>query len=681
MRYLRIRLIAGLVLGATLVFIAAWPVAAQFFGGQEIASAGPLTRILVSDTLGCQVAHRDDEQFEFYPSGSELGNCGTFIGLGGNVYGPAGGAATTIPWTAVSQTQAAGAGTVADPLIVITTVEIPEARLRIQQMDQYVVGNESYRTDVAVSNVGNAIQTGVLFRGGDCYLQGNDSGLVRVDKGAPACIVDPAVGRRIQQWVPLTPDSHYYAGYYGNVWSLMGLQQNFPDECECDSTTTFDNGAGLSWTLNVAPGMTQAFAHETFFSPLGRTAVEESFTSSVPDPTQISLDPVVIATSVAVAAGVIILVPFPSALFNSTLEENYDEVMAWLARLRAWLASQSAAVRARIRRWWEERKARRAAAAAAPATASMPSTASAAPPPPAAPSAERTPPVAPPQPEAPPPPDPAPPPSADLYAPLTAKPERDVWRTPLGMLGFVALSALLYSFLDPTFGFSLTSVATFLGLAIGLLIVLLAYGLPLLFFSRARGLSLSVRALPATLLIGVVCVLISRLVSFQPGYLYGLIIGFFFAHTVARDLEGKAEAMAAGASLIAAFVAWVALAFLRGTPAGEADAFFNSLLQAASVTIVVAGLENAVFAMLPLRFMPGAAVYGWNRIVWVVLIGLGIFGFAHVLLNPSAGYLADTTRTSFFTLVVLLVAFGLASVAFWAYFRFRPTRAEAPTST
>jgi len=227
----------------------------------------------------------------------------------------------------------------------------------------------------------------------------------------------------------------------------------------------------------------------------------------------------------------------------------------------------------------------------------------------------------------------------------------------------------------------LTSLATFLGLAIGLVVVLLAYGLPLLFFSRTRQMPLTVRALPVTLLIGVVCVLISRLVSFQPGYLYGLIVGFFFAHSVERDKEGRAEATAAATSLIAALVAWVTLAFLRGTQGAEADAFFNSLLQAASVTIVVAGLENAVFAMLPLRFMPGAVVFEWNRIVWGVLIALGLFGFAHVLLNPSAGYLADTTRTSFLTLVILLIGFGLASVLFWAYFRFRPKRVtETPAA-
>jgi hypothetical protein len=254
--------------------------------------------------------------------------------------------------------------------------------------------------------------------------------------------------------------------------------------------------------------------------------------------------------------------------------------------------------------------------------------------------------------------------------------EHDLWRTPLGILGFILASAFFYAFLDPTFGFSLNSVATLLGLAFGLVIILLAYGLPLFYFSRSHRIGLTVRALPATLLVAIACVLVSRLSDFQPGYLYGLVVGFFFATAVSRETEGKAEAAAAGVSLGAALVAWVTLAFLRGGlgPGGELVATF---LQAATVTVVVAGLENAVFAMLPLRFLPGEAVYNWNRRLWVVLLGLGVVGFTHVLLNPTsgAGYLADSTRTSFFTMVVLLVAFGLASVLFWAWFRFRPSGA------
>ena len=34
----------------------------------EITSPGPLTRVIISDELNCQVAHRDDASFEFFPS-------------------------------------------------------------------------------------------------------------------------------------------------------------------------------------------------------------------------------------------------------------------------------------------------------------------------------------------------------------------------------------------------------------------------------------------------------------------------------------------------------------------------------------------------------------------------------------------------------------------------------------
>jgi hypothetical protein len=258
-------------------------------------------------------------------------------------------------------------------------------------------------------------------------------------------------------------------------------------------------------------------------------------------------------------------------------------------------------------------------------------------------------------------------------APTPEQVERDLWRTPLGIVGFIVLSALLYAFLDPTFGFSLTSLATLIGLAVGLLVILVAYGGPLAVFSRTHHLGLTIRALPATLAIALICVLVSRLTNFQPGYLYGLIVGFFFIHEVSENVEGRAEAAAAGTSLIAALAAWIVLAVLRGS--GNTDAFTNALLQAATVTIVVAGLENAVFAMLPLRFLPGAAVMSWNRYVWAALIGLGVFGFVQVLLSPAGGgvgYLADPTKTSFFTMLVLLVVFAVFSALFWGWFRFRP---------
>jgi hypothetical protein len=648
-----VRSVTALALFAGGLLVGAAPVAAQ---ENEITSVGPLTRIIVSNTLSCQVAHRDDDQFEFYPSGSDIGNCGTFVALGGSIHGPEQGAATQFPWTPVSQAPVAGTGSAGDPFRILTVVDLPEAALRIQQTDSYVVGSQSYRTDIEVTNLGNALQTGVVYRAGDCYLQGDDRGFVRVDGGAPACIVDPQVGRRIEQWLPITPGSHFFAGHYGEVWSLIFSNENFPDRCECSADVIFDNGAGLSWSLNLGPGQSVVYSHETFFSPVGRAPAQESLRDSVPSPLNINLDPIVVVQSVAITAGVILLIPFPSALFNNTLEENYEEVMAGVNRFRAWFFAMLASIGAFTRRQIEARRQ-----VARPPPAGPPEQ----PPPPPGAALEQ-------------PPSPRPP-GAALEQPHVPQPEqRDLWRTPQGMLLFVLLTALLYAFLDPTFGFSLLSLATLAGLALGLFVVVIAYGAPLVAFARADRVGLVIRALPATVAIGILCVILSRLASFQPGYLYGLVIGFLFVGNVGLRTEGRAEAAAAAGSLIAALVAWMLLAAVRGG-AAAGDEFGGVLIETALVTIVVAGLEAAVFAMLPLRFMPGAAVYAWDRRVWLVLMAAGLFGFAHVLLNPAAGagYLADSTRTSFFTLIALLAVFAVSSVLFWAWFRFRPRGAQA----
>jgi len=659
----RLLLAATIVVGQLLLF-------ATVANAADISSTGPLTHIFVTPDLNCQVAHVEDELFEFYPSSDELGSCGTVLFVNGTLYGPAempagGFTSPTTPWTPVSQSAVTGNGSSNDPFTVVTTVDAAGSGLRVVQTDSYVLGTQLYKTDVQITNTGSVAQSGVLYRVGDCYLQGSDVGFGRVDDGAPACVAANGSTARIEQWTPLTPGSHYMEDYYGYVYAAVNGQQ-LPNTCPCtfgelDAT---DNGAGLSWAISAAPGQSVTFSHDTFFSPTGRAPVTTSYTQSVPDPTQITLDPVVLATSAVVTAGVILLVPFPSALFNATLEENYDEVMAGVGR-----ASR------RVRSWWTRfvswvRTRGVPQAATSQKVDLQPSATSEAP----------MHPMGGPLPGQPLPlptlsPTPGPEISPRVSAvtdPTSPQAANDVWRTPLGILGFVVLSAVLYAFLDPTFGFSLTSLATLLGLALGLVVILVAYGTPLLLFSRTHSIGLDVRALPATLIVAVICVLVSRLASFQPGYLYGLIVGFYFAHSVAREVEGKAEAAAAGASLAAAFIAWVLLAFLRA--GGSVDEFSNALLQAATVTVVVAGLENAVFAMLPLRFLPGAAVFGWNKIVWGLLLGFGVFGFAHVLINPSngAGYLADTTRTSFITMIVLLAGFGLASVLFWAWFRFRP---------
>jgi hypothetical protein len=376
------------------------------------------------------------------------------------------------------------------------------------------------------------------------------------------------------------------------------------------------------------------------FTKIGPPTRPVPFRQSVPTPAEISLDPVIVAESVAIAVGVVIFVPFPGVLFNRTLEENYAEIVGRLRRARRRLAARRrlGAIIATLALWVRRRAPRPTVSATSelpPAAKGQPDTAKAIP-------------------------------------ELEGTTQDRIWRTPLGIGLFVLLSALLYGFLDPTFGLSLPSLAAYAGLVAGLVVTLLAFCLPLAVAYRRSAIPFSLRALPATLAVGLACVLITRLTGFQPGYLYGLVVTFVVARELSVAAEGKAMAAAAGSTFVLAVAAWFALWWVDTQVPAEGDPGLVLIgVQTALVMALVAGVELTVFGMLPLRFLPGASAFRWDRRVWAALFGVGLFGFVHVLMNPRNGYLADSTRTPMVTIVVLLVGFGLFSVVFWAYFRFR----------
>ena len=243
---------------------------------QTISSAGPLTSIAITSDLNCAVNHAADTEGEFFADTA----CATQIAVGGTVYGPASIPAgnSPTPFTPVSQTPVAGTGTSADPFRITTVVDVGTTGLRITQTDSYVVGEESYRTDVQVANTGGAAQSVTVYRAGDCFLQNSDLGFGRVDPtpagNAVACVAvadpdatTPAPGSRIEQWLPITPGSHYYHARYSEVWGQVASALAFPDTCRC--ADYIDNGAGLSWDLTIAAGGSTSVSHLTTFSPTG----------------------------------------------------------------------------------------------------------------------------------------------------------------------------------------------------------------------------------------------------------------------------------------------------------------------------------------------------------------------------------------------------------------------------
>ncbi|MEA2580024.1 MAG: hypothetical protein QOE83_916 [Actinomycetota bacterium] len=244
------------------------------------SESGPLTNVFTTSDLNCQVNHLDDVNGEFYATSSDSTSpaCATLIAVGSALYGPsdidAGPASDSAhAFAPVSQVGPTGSGTASDPFKIVTTVTAPvpgvDGGLEITQTDTYVEGQESYRTDVTIHNPlsTDGAVTGIIYRAGDCYLGNDDHGYGAYDAatGSIACTGNGT--GRIEQWYPLSPNSHYREAQFSAMWGDVSDKTNFSDTCNCNDL--LDNGAGLSWDFSVAPGASRTKSSIITFSPLG----------------------------------------------------------------------------------------------------------------------------------------------------------------------------------------------------------------------------------------------------------------------------------------------------------------------------------------------------------------------------------------------------------------------------
>ena len=253
------------------------------------------------------------------------------------------------------------------------------------------------------------------------------------------------------------------------------------------------------------------------------------------------------------------------------------------------------------------------------------------------------------------------------------------WRRRSGLIVFLVLSASLYGFLSPEFGPTVESAASLLGILGGLAIVITAFEIPLVYFYRTklkdRG-RLAVQ--PLTIFVGIACVVLSRIADFQPGYLYGLVVGYVYAKELPIRDEGRANALTAIWMLTISLAAFFSLPLLES--ATGSTPLLQTALAAGVATIFIGGLEGLLFELVPLRFLRGETVWAWHRAAWAILFLSAAFTFVHILLTPTSGYLGSTRTSPLLAAVILFVGFGLFSVAFWAYFRYRPPRIAEPSA-
>lgn len=240
---------ATIVLSALcLVFGLVVPASAQ----ASITSTGPLTTITTTPDLNCAVNHVDDTAGEFYANTA----CGTFVALNGTLYGPASipaGSAlgSYTPYTSAGQTSGGG-GNVNDPYRITTTVTLGDSGVSLTQVDTYVTGQASFRTDITLTNNGPSSVSGYVYRAADCYLANSDSGFGSVGgDGRIGCTNET----RAEEFVPITGGSTYFEGGYSETWSMVATQQALPNTCRCDER--IDNGMALAWNVTAVSGGSQ----------------------------------------------------------------------------------------------------------------------------------------------------------------------------------------------------------------------------------------------------------------------------------------------------------------------------------------------------------------------------------------------------------------------------------------
>lgn len=258
-------------------------------------TSSPLSIIITTD-LNCQAAHVGDPVFEFFPSTEpNTDDCGTYLWApnlnGGKLLGPATGHARTftpdVAWVPVSQTLL---GTTITTVVDSGTQGDPNCGLRITQTDAYTPGQERYRTTVAIA-ARSTLQctipitaqraavaphapssTNILYRAGDCFLQGSDKGfgVIPPTFGPTGSVYCRGVdgsgnpGPRLEGFEPVTAGSSFVEDHFGTVWNDINARVAFPNTCTpCGQF--IDNGAGLSW--NGAIDGT-SFVSDTVFSPL-----------------------------------------------------------------------------------------------------------------------------------------------------------------------------------------------------------------------------------------------------------------------------------------------------------------------------------------------------------------------------------------------------------------------------
>ncbi|QIK63898.1 DUF11 domain-containing protein [Leucobacter viscericola] len=165
-----------------------------------------------------------------------------------------------------SETQASGGtGTVGDPFWLETSGVFSDpayAGSTFTQRLSYVIGTEYMRNDMTITNNSSETQNIQFGQYADCFFNGDDNGTSRVVSGQ---MVQCVQGSKAMSLIAVTPGAAFAGGHYIGVRKkVLGdfVGTASADKCfnssslEMNCNTYLDNGFGMVWKDQIAPGST-----------------------------------------------------------------------------------------------------------------------------------------------------------------------------------------------------------------------------------------------------------------------------------------------------------------------------------------------------------------------------------------------------------------------------------------
>jgi hypothetical protein len=223
----------------------------------------------------------------------------------------------------------------------------------------------------------------------------------------------------------------------------------------------------------------------------------------------------------------------------------------------------------------------------------------------------------------------------------------------------LALGALLGGLLNPHFGLNSQSLSGFGATLVSFVIgAALSWYVTKIFRARHKYPTRTyLKALPLGLGVAAICVLISRVTNFEPGYLYGIVVSIAFVESLEERHNAHLTVISTFSTLgvaLLAWFAWVPMNHLALTHAGNIPiAVVDDVLG----SIFVGGLVGTVVGLMPLQFMPGGALLRWRKDVWAIVFFVALFLLVEVELNPASGP-THHGGAPIVTAIVLFVGFG-----------------------